>query len=167
MPPGRCGPAAGRAMHMSRIPKRLTRIREIIQRAEQIVEDQRARVEQCRSEGNQEETDKAWALLTLMEKAAQPARQVQALLRSGPLVRTLGGAQGARFEDHSRPDPSQQTSSIWCPDCGLETRYLKIDDGGITIEYDHAEWSKRCQRRHLRYATLCQFPAFGYSGTVH
>src|SRR5262245_49229766 len=131
---------------MSHIPKRVTRIRQIIQRAEQILAAQRTRVEQSRSEGNREGTKRALTLLKLMEGASEQVRLARALLQAGPLRQRLGA--GVEI----RPARPQLASSLSCPHCGLETRYRSADDGSITLEYDYTEWSERCRRRHLEHA---------------
>src|SRR5262245_30943391 len=159
----------GRLRYMSRIPKRLTRIREIILRAEQIVEDQRARVQQWQAVGNRHQANQASALLRLMEQVTAEFHAVRGLQQAHALRLKLSQIEGMESKAFPRslPGPQPQPSSASCPHCGLETRRVRADDGSVTIEYDHTEWSKRCERQHLSSAALCQLPTYGFAGTVH
>jgi hypothetical protein len=133
---------------MSRIPKRLIKVRELIALAAQ-----REGVQRWKPKRKHQGTAaRALALLKLLEQSARQVRNARTLLRSHDLKPDPARAL---------PVPRSQASPELCPRCGLKMRRVVDANGSLTIEYSCSEWLERCERSHLGSAALCQLPTSG------
>ena len=156
---------------MSDIPERLIRIRKRIAMTEQRIAAQRARVHRWQAKGNHLLADRASVLLTVMETTAERLRALRATLEACELQLKLGARWSAAVGVEalsSSPTTVRclQAKTLTCPRCGLIATCM--NDGGChTIEYDSADWARRCQHQQFDGLAFCLMLSSAKSDTVH